>query len=250
MEDQPKIRIALVEDLELIRNSLSKMLAEIPAFEFIFSAANGQDFFDKLKFHDIDVVLLDLEMPILNGIEVLKELKRIESPIKVVILTMHDDEEIIFELLSKGADAYLLKECSNREMILAVTKVFNGADYSNKEMNSAILNSVAKERRIQSRLKHLDLDERDLTILRMICDGKQGKEIAAAVFTSKKNLDLLRTNLMKKFKVKSANELIRHCIINGFYKARSNEEIEKEKEDILAAKKLKKTDDLWGSIVG
>ena len=248
MEDQPKIRVALVEDHEVIRNSMSKMLAEIPAFQFVFGAANGQEFFDKLKYHTIDVVLLDLEMPILNGIEVLKQLKKIQSPIKVVILTMHDDEEIIFELLSKGADAYLLKECSTREMILSVTKVFNNTDYSNKEMNSAILNSVTKERRIQSRMKHLELDERDLAILRMICDGKQGKEIAEAVFTSKKNLDLIRTNLMKKFDVKSANELIRHCIINGFYKARSNQEIEKEKEDILAAKKLKKTDDLWGSI--
>jgi DNA-binding CsgD family transcriptional regulator len=94
----------------------------------------------------------------------------------------------------------------------------------------------------------LDLDERDLKIIRMICDGVKGQEIANAVFTSKKNLDLLRTNIMKKFKVKSANELIRLSIINGFYTPRSNEEIELEKEDILAAKKMRQQGDLLNSL--
>jgi DNA-binding CsgD family transcriptional regulator len=88
-------------------------------------------------------------------------------------------------------------------------------------------------------MKHLDLDERDLKIIRMICDGVKGQDIANAVFTSKKNLDLLRTIIMKKFKVKSANELIRLSIINGFYTPRSNEEIELEKKDIIAAKKYR-----------
>jgi two-component system, NarL family, response regulator DegU len=247
MENRPKIKIALVEDHGVVRNAISKMLAEIPAFQFVFDAANGQEFIDKLKDNPIDLVLLDLEMPVLNGIEVLKELKRIESTVKVIILTMHDDQEIVFELLSKGADAYLLKECSTREMVDAITNVYNSLDYSNPVMNSAILNAVAYERKTQSRMKHLDLTERDLKVLRLICDGKKGQEIADSVFTSKKNLDLIRTNLMKKFKVTSANELIRLCIIHGLYKPRSNEQIEKEKEDILAAKKLKQIDGLLGS---
>jgi DNA-binding CsgD family transcriptional regulator len=94
----------------------------------------------------------------------------------------------------------------------------------------------------------LDLDERDLKIIRMICDGVKGQDIANAVFTSKKNLDLLRTNIMKKFNVKSANELIRLSIINGFYTPRSNEEIELEKEDIIAAKKLRQQGGLLDSL--
>lgn len=94
-------------------------------------------------------------------------------------------------------------------------------------------------------MKHLDLDERDLKIIRMICDGVKGQEIADAIFTSKKNLDLLRTKLMKKFDVTSANELIRLSIINGFYTPRSNEEIALEKEDILAAKKYRQQGDFF-----
>jgi DNA-binding NarL/FixJ family response regulator len=234
-----KIRLALVEDVQMVRSGIVKILAELPGCKFVFDAVNGQDFLDQLATKPIDVVLLDIEMPVLNGIKTLEILKKQESKVKVIMLTMHKDLDIAFEVLSKGADAYLLKESSNRDMLEAITTVFADGKYSNHFMNEAIINSVATERKVKTRMKHLDLDERDLKIIRMICDGVKGQDIANAVFTSKKNLDLLRTIIMKKFKVKSANELIRLSIINGFYTPRSNEEIELEKKDIIAAKKYR-----------
>jgi DNA-binding NarL/FixJ family response regulator len=243
-----KIRLALVEDVQMVRSGIVKILAELPGCEFVFDAVNGQDFLDQLATKPIDVVLLDIEMPVLNGIKTLEILKKQESKVKVIMLTMHKDLDIAFEVLSKGADAYLLKESSNREMLEAITTVFADGKYSNHFMNEAIINSVATERKVNTRMKHLDLDERDLKIIRMICDGVKGQDIANAVFTSKKNLDLLRTNIMKKFNVKSANELIRLSIINGFYTPRSNEEITLEKEDIIAAKKLRQQGGLLDSL--
>lgn len=243
-----KIRLALVEDVQMVRSGIVKILAELPGCEFVFDAVNGQDFLDQLATKPIDVVLLDIEMPVLNGIKTLEILKKQGSKVKVIMLTMHKDLDIAFEVLSKGADAYLLKESSNREMLEAITTVFADGKYSNHFMNEAIINSVATERKVKTRMKHLDLDERDLKIIRMICDGVKGQDIANAVFTSKKNLDLLRTIIMKKFKVKSVNELIRLSIINGFYTPRSNEEIELEKKDILAAKKLRQQGDLLDSL--
>lgn len=243
-----KIRLALVEDVQMVRSGIVKILAELPGCEFVFDAENGQDFLDQLATKPIDVVLLDIEMPVLNGIKTLEILKKQGSKVKVIMLTMHKDLDIAFEVLSKGADAYLLKESSNREMLEAITTVYADGKYSNHFMNEAIINSIATERKVKTRMKHLDLDERDLKIIRMICDGVKGQDIANAVFTSKKNLDLLRTIIMKKFKVKSANELIRLSIINGFYTPRSNEEIELEKKDILAAKKLRQQGDLLDSL--
>jgi DNA-binding NarL/FixJ family response regulator len=243
-----KIRLALVEDVQMVRSGIVKILAELPGCEFVFDAENGQDFLDQLATKPVDVVLLDIEMPVLNGIKTLEILKKQESKVKVIMLTMHKDLDIAFEVLSKGADAYLLKESSNREMLEAITTVYADGKYSNHFMNEAIINSVATERKVKTRMKHLDLDERDLKIIRMICDGVKGQDIANAVFTSKKNLDLLRTIIMKKFKVKSANELIRLSIINGFYTPRSNEEIELEKKDIIAAKKLRQQGDLLDSL--
>jgi two-component system, NarL family, response regulator DegU len=243
-----KIRLALVEDVQMVRSGIVKILAELPGCEFVFDAVNGQDFLDQLATKPVDVVLLDIEMPVLNGIKTLEILKKQESKVKVIMLTMHKDLDIAFEVLSKGADAYLLKESSNREMLEAISTVYADGKYSNHFMNEAIINSIATERKVKTRMKHLDLDERDLKIIRMICDGVKGQEIANAVFTSKKNLDLLRTIIMKKFNVKSANELIRVSIINGFYTPRSNEEIELEKEDFLAAKKLRQQGGLLDSL--
>ena len=243
-----KIRLALVEDVQMVRSGIVKILAELPGCEFVFDAVNGQDFLDQFATKPVDVVLLDIEMPVLNGIKTLEILKKQESKVKVIMLTMHKDLDIAFEVLSKGADAYLLKESSNREMLEAISTVYADGKYSNHFMNEAIINSIATERKVKTRMKHLDLDERDLKIIRMICDGVKGQEIANAVFTSKKNLDLLRTIIMKKFNVKSANELIRVSIINGFYTPRSNEEIELEKEDFLAAKKLRQQGGLLDSL--
>ena len=244
-----KIRLALVEDLEIVRTGIGKMLAEIPGCDYVFEASNGQDFLDQLATKPIDVVLLDLEMPVLNGIQTLEILKKQESKVKVIILTMHKDLDIAFELLARGADAYLLKESSTREMINAITTVFQDGKYSNNFMNEAVINSISTDRKVKSRMKHLDLDERDLKIIRMICDGVKGQEIADAVFTSKKNLDLLRTIIMKKLNVKTANELIRVSIINGFYSPRSNEEIELEKESAILLKSKRKQNDLFDDLL-
>lgn len=244
-----KIKLALVEDLEIVRTGIGKMLAEIPGCEYVFEAINGQDFLDQLATKPIDVVLLDLEMPVLNGIQTLEMLKKQESKVKVIILTMHKDLDIAFELLARGADAYLLKESSTREMINAITTVFQDGKYSNNFMNEAVINSIATDRKVKSRMKHLELDERDLKIIRLICDGVKGQEIADAVFTSKKNLDLLRTIIMKKLNVKSANELIRVSIINGFYSPRSNEEIELEKESAILLKSKRKQNDLFDDLL-
>ena len=244
-----KIRLALVEDLEIVRTGIGKMLAEIPGCDYVFEASNGQYFLDQLATKPIDVVLLDLEMPVLNGIQTLEILKKQESKVKVIILTMHKDLDMAFELLARGADAYLLKESSTREMINAITTVFQDGKYSNNFMNEAVINSIATDRKVKSRMKHLELDERDLKIIRLICDGVKGQEIADAVFTSKKNLDLLRTIIMKKLNVKTANELIRVSIINGFYSPRSNEEIELEKESAILLKSKRKQNDLFDDLL-
>jgi DNA-binding NarL/FixJ family response regulator len=125
-------------------------------------------------------------------------------------------------------------------MIEAIITVHENGNYTNQFMNNAIIHSVASTRKTQNRMKQLDINERELRVLRLICDGHTSQEIADTILTSKKNLDLIRTKLMKKFKVKSANELIRASIINGLYTPRSNEEIKMEQENENMLKKLRK----------
>jgi len=243
-KDSSKIKIALVEDHEVVRNALAKMLAEVPNFDFVFEAEHGQDFLDQLKTKPIDVVLLDLEMPVLDGIETLKALKKQASTVKVIMLSMHNDLDIIFELLSMGAGAYLLKNCSTKETIEAITMLHTDGKYSNFIMNEAVINTLASERKTQNGMKHLELSARDMKVLSLICDGFTSNFIADAISTSKKNVDFIRSQIMKKMNVKTSNELMRMSILHGLYTPRSNKEIELEKENVLLARRIKRTEGL------
>lgn len=228
-----KIRIALVEDHLVVRKGVARMLEELPELELVFDAANGQEFLEQLAEKEIDVVLLDLEMPIMNGYQTVKELKKRGSAVKIVMLTMHDDFEIAHEMMQEGVDAYLLKECSIEEMLEAIQKVHHNAAYSNAFMMNTQLNMLSEERKRNSKSEQFNLNERELMILKLICDGRKSLFISEKVHTSKKNIDLIRTKLMQKLNVSSANELIRVAILHGFYTPRTNIEIENELQNEL-----------------
>ena len=156
-----KIKIALVEDHFVVRKGICAMLSTIPELDLVFDAANGQEFLDQIKEKEIDVVLLDLEMPIMNGIQTVKELKEMGSSIKIVMLTMHDDYEIAFDVLNDGVDAYLLKECTLDEMLDAIQKVHENAEYSNAFMKDTLIHNLAENRKNSFKmglLKYLGLN--------------------------------------------------------------------------------------------
>ena len=232
-----KIRIALVEDHLVVRKCVARMLEELPELELVFDAANGQEFLDQLAEKEIDVVLLDLEMPIMNGYQTLKKKKKRGSAVKIVMLTMHDDFEIAYVMIQKGVDAYLLKDCSIEEILECIQKVYLNENYSNSFMNNAMNNKLAEENKSIDKRVQLKLNERELIILKLICDGRKSLYISEKLNTSKKNIDYLRTKLMRKFQVSSSNELMRVAILYGFYKPRTNFEIE---NDLNINKDIKK----------
>jgi DNA-binding NarL/FixJ family response regulator len=222
-----KIRIALVDDHLVVRKALCKMLADLPDIEVVFDAADGRQFLEQLAVQKVDVVLLDLEMPVMNGWQTIKALQQSEVKPKIIVLTMHADLTIAAEMLSAGANAYLLKECSIDEMQDAIVSVFNRGKFDNSLIKKVKeLNQVNP---VQSFTKApFELDERQMKLLQLICDGFTSKQIGELLATSKKNIDRLRTQLMKKFEVSTGNELIRVAILYGFYKPRSNQQISTE----------------------
>lgn len=224
---QDKIRIALVDDHLVVRKALCKMLADLPDIEVVFDAADGRQFLEQLAVQKVDVVLLDLEMPVMNGWQTIKALQQSEVKPKIIVLTMHADLTIAAEMLSAGANAYLLKECSIDEMQDAIVSVFNRGKFDNSLIKKVKeLNQVNP---VQSFTKApFELDERQMKLLQLICDGFTSKQIGELLATSKKNIDRLRTQLMKKFEVSTGNELIRVAILYGFYKPRSNQQISTE----------------------
>jgi DNA-binding NarL/FixJ family response regulator len=204
------------------------MLNEKENYDVVIEASNGQEFLDKIAKKTVDVVLLDMEMPIMNGLQAVRALKKNGSTIKIVMLTMFDDQEIIFDLMAEGIDAYLLKECSIEEMEEAIETVHKNMPYSNAQMNNAVLNDISSKSKLSLRKNQFNLTDRELVVIKMICDGRSSDFISKQLPTSKKNVDFIRTKIMKKLNIKSANQLMRIAILNGFYSPRTDLEIEQE----------------------
>lgn len=232
MSNVELIKIAIVDDQQLVRSGISKLLTEYrDRIEVVFEAENGQQFLDLFAKHPVDVVLLDIEMPILNGFRTYKKIIQEELPVKVIMLSMHDDFEIAFKMLKDGVGAYLLKNCSTAEMVEAIEQVHKNGRFLNAFSEKAIFSGHdEQEKADRFRMKN-ELSPRDFKVLMLICDGLKSEDIAKQIDTSKKTVDLTRTKLMKAFDVKTGNALMRECILKGFYKPRTDQEI---KDDIDA----------------
>jgi two-component system, NarL family, response regulator DegU len=230
MTESTHIRLALVDDHAIVRQGLANMLQAYAHLNLVIVAANGQEFLDQLQSSEVDIVLLDIEMPVLNGIQTVQQLSISHPEVKAIMLSMHNDPEIAMECLRFGAASYLLKECSMEEMIFAIEQVqLNGAFLSAFSENS-FENEKYKHHKRQQKQIFRGFSDRDLRVLHYLCDGLTSKEIGDRISTSKKTVDLIRTRLLKAYQVKTSNELMRLSILDGFYTPRTNEEIQAEIE--------------------
>ena len=223
------IKVALVEDHHIVREGLVGIISQIQSIEFAFSAENGQDFFNQLRHHSIDLVLLDLEMPIMDGIQTFRVLQERHPDIKVIMLTMHNDSDVAMELIKEGVSAYLLKTSTIQEITSAIYQVHEKGRFMSEFAEDLLYNQLHKKP--ESKHNPKGFTDRELAIIRFICDGLTSKEIGSRLSLAKKTIDNARINILKAYDVKSANELIRLCILDGIYNPRTNQEIIDELED-------------------
>lgn len=224
-----QIRLAIVEDHPVVLAGLSSYLKKEAGIKVIIEAKDGIELFKELVDKEIDVVLLDLEMPLMNGYQAMNKLSRDYSRIGVIIFSIHEEEEVVYELLSQGAKGYLSKSASFDEIIDAVFNVKFKGFHSNEIVSKAI-----QKLRSQEKKEKLLLDEREEKILELICDGLLSNEIADRIPCSKKLVDLIRSRIMKKLEVTNIASLVRKSILNGFYIPKTDEQImsEKQREDV------------------
>lgn len=240
------VRVAVVEDHTLVRQTLVYSLKKEPQVVVAFHAANGLDFIELLPKHEIDVVLLDLDMPVMDGRETLKILRRDFPEVKVIMLSMHEDPWIVSELIHEGAKSYLKKDCSFDEMIDALFDVKFKGNHSNELVEEAMFGKIEKSINYNENSLRFKLSSRHLFVLKMICDGKTSELIAERLHLSKKSIDAIRADLLKSIGAKNPTELLRKSILLGLYKARTDEQINEEEKDHEQEKierKRKKSDD-------
>jgi DNA-binding NarL/FixJ family response regulator len=210
-----KIKVAIAEDMELMRKSLVSLLEDYKIFEVVGEAANGKELLSLLKTVTPDIILLDIEMPIMNGMEALSILSVKYPAIKVIILSMHINDTLIVDFMTKGAKAYLAKGCNVDTLIETIKQVHtNGFSFSN-QVSKAMLNNVMKERTINPFLDELALTERELEIVHELCEGKTNKEIANHLKITVRTIDFHRSNIYAKTKSRNLAELVKYAIKSG-----------------------------------
>jgi two-component system invasion response regulator UvrY len=204
------IRVALVDDHIVVRKGIANLLKKEAGIKIVFDVSNGQELLMELKQHEIDVVLLDIKMPIMDGKQTLKALKINFPDVLVIMLSMFQEEAITAEYLSLGASGFLAKNCSIDETVDAIFNVhFEGKQHVSKAEFFSQSDENAKS--------EIELDEREKIVLSLICEGKTSDEIAKEINRSKKLVDLMRTKLIQKFEASNAIDLVRKSILMGYY---------------------------------
>jgi DNA-binding NarL/FixJ family response regulator len=209
--------IVLADDHAMIRQGLKKILTERNGLEVIGEVGDGLELLKLLNSVDPDLIILDISMPNLRGMEAIQEVKAIRPEVAVLILTMHKDKRYLFEAISAGAEGYILKEDSDTELFSAIEAIRQGRIFI-----SSVLSEESKADWVQicrgnRRIPFAPvLTNREKEVLKLIAEGKSNKEIADLLDISVRTEEKHRANIMEKLNMKNSADLIRYAIENGY----------------------------------
>lgn len=194
------IRIVIIEDLPMVLEGLRLIINSDKDFEIVKEYANGKQFTNDLDNIEADIVLTDIDMPVMNGITATKIALTKKPELKIIALSMYDDKKFYYEMVSAGAKGFILKQEPTDELKKAIREVYNGESYfSNDILRSVIIEMSGIEKEITEEKKNLlELSEREVDILQLICKGLNNKELAEKLFVSSRTIELAKTMLMKK----------------------------------------------------
>jgi two-component system response regulator NreC len=209
--DQP-VRVLLADDHRIITDGLKELLAHVPDVECIGVATNGEEALQMTGQLEVDVVLMDIDMPVMDGIAATERIKQERPQVKVVVLSMHEDAAVVKRLIAVGADGYLVKNCGKDELLLAIRNVHQGQRHFASALTEALLRDDPADERPDA-LK--DLSEREIEVLGALAEGMSNKEIGERLFISPRTVDTHRSNLMKKLDVHHVAGLVRMAIKAG-----------------------------------
>ena len=199
-----RIRVLIADDHRVVREGLSAILKATEDIEVVGEASDGQEAVDKARELSPDVILMDVSMPRMNGVEATRAIKRESPHIGIVALTMYDEEKYIFDLVRAGATGYLLKDTDSSQIVSAIRSIYKGESLIHPSVASKILvefSLLAEGKgKKQMRTEH-DLTEREITVLRLVADGKTNKEIANDLDLSEKTVKNHVRNIFHKLQV-------------------------------------------------
>ncbi len=204
-------RIILADDHALFLSGLKGLLGRYPRMEVVGEAADGQELLDMLGSTPCDVVLMDIDMPRMGGIEATERGLSLYPGLKVITLSMHGDQEFYFRMVEAGAKGFILKDSTIDEVVAAISTVAEGGTYFSQEL----LTSLVRNLKSTHGEYHDELSSREKEILLCICKGMSNQEIADKLFISKRTVDKHRSNILEKTGSKNTANLVVYAIKNS-----------------------------------
>ena len=212
--NQLKRKVIIVDDHTLFRNGLRILLNNLENYHVVGEASNGKQFLDQIKTSVPDLVLMDISMPVMDGIEASTIAHEIYPDLKIITLSMYGEEDYYYKMVNAGVKGFVLKNSDIKEVKAALDVVYDGGSFFSSELLQNLINSLKSAPKSQE--LHSELSEREMEILILICQGLSNQEIADKLFISKRTVDKHRANILEKSESKNTAQLVVYAIKNRF----------------------------------
>ncbi len=207
----PDIRVLIVDDHAILRDGIRSLLTRQEGITVVGEAGNGYEALVRVGELQPDIVLMDVTMPVMNGLEATRRIKKVHPEVKVLILTQHDNQEYVRSLLQAGASGYVLKRSGGQEVTMAIRQVCEQGAFLEPDVTQQVLRDYVQATEPDKKdVPHLT--ERERQVLKLAVEGKNNKEIAQILVISPKTVSVHRSNIMAKLDVRSGVELVRYAI--------------------------------------
>jgi len=209
------IRMVLADDHALFRQSLKSMLEKYEDFEVVGEAKNGREVVELAEAEKPDVILMDIGMPDLNGIEATKRIVGKNNRCKVIALSMHGDGQFVSKMLEAGASGYLVKDSIFEDLVNAIRSVIKGKGFLSPEIANVVIEDYVRKRNSDSKSSVTELTTREKEVLQLLAEGNTSKQIAITLSISIKTVENHRSQISQKLDIHSIAELTKYAIRNG-----------------------------------
>ena len=209
------IKVFIADDHEVVRHGLKHIISQAAGIEVIGEAENGVQLLEKIMDLEVDVLLMDIEMPEKNGLETLVQLKTVNPDLPVIILSIFQEDQYGLRLINYGASGYLSKTCPPEQLIDAIKKVSKGGKYITPALSEKLVMQFGTH---SGKLLHETLSNREYQVFFMIASGQKLRDIASELSISINTVNAHRTNIMRKMDLNSNSELIRYALQNNLVK--------------------------------
>ena len=209
-------KIILADDHILLRKGIKQIIETSDDMQVVGEAGDGLDLLNLMKTVTADMIILDISMPSLRGVEAAREIKMIHPEVKILILSMHKKKEYLYHVFSAGANGYLLKEDSDTELFSAIKTIRDGGIYVSPVLSKELTSDFINICQGTGKLPAEPLTTREREVLKLIAEGKSSKEVAVLLFISVRTVQHHRASIMKKLNLKKTADLVKYAIRKGY----------------------------------